>query len=66
MRPVLFRIAGIEVPTHEAFVLLGIGTAVLLFWREARRRGLSRELWPVAAGALLGGALLAKAATAWR
>lgn len=58
----------VEVPTHEVFVMAGVLTAVLLFRHEVRLRPAqrSRSLWSVGAGALLGGAVMAKASTAWR
>ncbi len=67
MRPVLFELWGWGVPTHATFVLLGAGVAVGVFALEARRRGVGdRRMWTIAAGSLLGGAVLAKASTAWQ
>ncbi|GJG87824.1 diacylglyceryl transferase [Gemmatimonadetes bacterium T265] len=68
MHPTLFTIGRFAVPSHEAFVGLGVAAAAVVFFAEARRRGVAgdeRLLW-VVAGALLGGALGAKLSTAWR
>jgi uncharacterized radical SAM superfamily Fe-S cluster-containing enzyme/prolipoprotein diacylglyceryltransferase len=65
--PTLFHLGRFAVPTHEVFLGLGVLAAVALFAHEARRRGvLDGATWSVAAGALFGGAVFAKAATAWR
>ena len=67
MVPTLFHVGGLAVPTHTFFVVLGAGVALIVFALESRRRGASTNaMWTVAAGALLGGAVLAKASTAWR
>jgi phosphatidylglycerol:prolipoprotein diacylglycerol transferase len=67
VRPVLFDVWGWEVPTHPTFVVLGAGVAVVVFALEARRRGVGdRRMWTIAAGSLVGGAILAKASTAWQ
>ncbi len=67
MYPTLFRVAGLEIPTHEVFVLAGVAVALVVFHYESRRRATATPaMWSIAAGALLGGALLAKASTAWR
>lgn len=67
MIPTLFRIGDLAVATHTFFVVLGTGTALVVFAFESRRRGVDdRTMWTIAAGSLLGGALLAKASTAWR
>lgn len=67
MHPVLFHVGPVAVPTHEVFVAAGVLVAVLVFWSEARRHpAVRRPLWSVAAGALFGGALMAKASTVWR
>jgi phosphatidylglycerol---prolipoprotein diacylglyceryl transferase len=58
MRPVLFHIGGIAVPTHDFFVGLGVLVALLVFCREATRRDQVRfETLVVVAGALVGGAV---------
>lgn len=67
MRPVLFELMGFEIPTHEAFVALGVAIAGFVYVHEARRRGVLNEqtAW-VVVGALIGGAIFAKVGTAWR
>jgi phosphatidylglycerol---prolipoprotein diacylglyceryl transferase len=67
MHPVLLRWGTLVLPSHEALVLLGVLTAMVVFFAETRRRGVTDErlLW-VVAGALVTGALGAKLATAWR
>lgn len=67
MVPTLFHLGGLAVPTHTFFVVLGTGAALTVFALESRRRGVSNNsMWTVAAGSLLGGAIFAKASTAWR
>jgi phosphatidylglycerol:prolipoprotein diacylglycerol transferase len=68
VHPVLFRIGSVPVLTHDLLSLLGLVVAVGVFVIDIRRRGLLRErrLWWMVYGALLGGAIGAKAATAWR
>jgi prolipoprotein diacylglyceryltransferase len=67
MRPVLIDLWGFDVPTHEAFVAMGLAVAGAVYLWEARRRNTLNEatLW-VAVGALIGGALFAKVGSAWR
>ena len=66
MVPVL-RIGSLAVPTHDAFVLLGVAAATAVFVIEVRRRRVGdARLWWVVMGALLGGGIMAKASTAWR
>lgn len=66
MVPVL-RIGSLAVPTHDAFVLLGVAVAIAVFVIEVRRRRAGDpRLWWVVMGALLGGGIVAKASTAWR
>lgn len=50
---------------HELFVALGVATATLVFWLEARRRGRDRDdrVWVVVAGALVGGAVMMRMGT---
>ena len=50
MRPVLFHVGSWPVPSHEAFIFLGVVAATFVFWREAERRGPldERLLWIVA------------------
>lgn len=66
MRPVLLDLGPVTLMTHDAFVLLGIVTAlgVLVATAQRRPRGAPVEIM-VAAG-LFGGAVFAKAATGWR
>ena len=67
MVPTLFRVGDFGVPTHSFFVVIGVGAALAVFAVESRRRGVSnRTMWTIAAGSLLGGAIFAKASTAWR
>jgi prolipoprotein diacylglyceryltransferase len=68
MRPILLTVGPFAVPSHEALVALGVAAAGAVFLAEARRRGVAHDerlLW-VVVGALLGGAVGAKLATAWR
>jgi len=50
---------------HELFVALGVATAAMVFWLEARRRGRARDdrIWIVVAGALVGGAVMMRLGT---
>jgi len=67
MRPVLVHVGPLAIPSHGTFILLGVLAAFVSFRVEARRRGVwgdERLLW-IVAGALVCGALGAKAATAW-
>lgn len=67
MYPTLFQIGDFGVPTHAFFVLLGTAAALAVFALESSRRGVSnRTMWTIAAGSLLGGAIFAKASTAWQ
>lgn len=67
MRKELFAVLGLGVPTHEFFVALGVAVAALVYVLEARRRGrLDEQVWWIAAGAMIGGAVLAKVGSAWR
>lgn len=67
MLPVLFRIGGLEVATHDVFVMGGVAVAVAVFRREARSRGASDpRLWTIVACSLLAGAVAAKLGTGWR
>ncbi len=68
MHPILFTVGRFVVPSHDAFIGLGVLAAAAVFFVEARRRGVAgdeRLLW-VVAGALLFGAVGAKLSTAWR
>lgn len=67
MLPVLIRTGGLEIGTHDVFVVLGVLVAVLVFRNEIQRRGVDDpRLWTIAAGAILVGALFAKLGTGWR
>lgn len=68
MRPALFSVGGWSVPTHSFFLVLGVAVALVVFFLEARRRGIERDerLWWVVLGALLGGAVFAKLGTGWQ
>lgn len=58
MRPVLFQLGVLEIPTHDFFVALGVLIAALVFLREARDRGqLHWETLVAVSGALVGGAI---------
>lgn len=67
MHPILLRLGPFVVPSHDAFVLLGVLAAAALFRHEARRRGMwgdERLPW-IVAGTLLCGAIGARLATLW-
>lgn len=67
MHPILLRLGPVDVPSHAAFILLGVLAAAAVFRHEARRRGVwgdERVLW-IVAGTLAAGAVGAKLATAW-
>jgi phosphatidylglycerol:prolipoprotein diacylglycerol transferase len=68
VHPVLFRLGHVSILTHDVFSLLGLMVALGVFAFDLRRRGLSRDarLWWMVYGALIGGAIGAKAATVWR
>jgi phosphatidylglycerol---prolipoprotein diacylglyceryl transferase len=64
MYPVLAHVGQVPIRTHDVLVALGIAVAALVFWTEARRRGIRDDrLWYVVAGALVGGAVLARLGT---
>lgn len=67
MGPLTLDVAGVGIPTHELFVVLGAAVAFAVYGWQARRRGMAdRAHLLVAVGALVSGALVAKGATAWR
>ena len=67
MLPALVRMGGLEIGTHDVFVVLGVAVAVLVFRHESRRRRVDDpRLWTIAAGAILTGAVFAKLGTGWR
>jgi phosphatidylglycerol:prolipoprotein diacylglycerol transferase len=62
--PVLFEFGAVRIGTHDFFVGLGVLAAALVFGLETRRRRMTDDrLWAVVAGALVGGALLARLGT---
>lgn len=67
MRPVLVRVAGLEIPTHDFFVALGLAAAIGVFVFEAKRRGRTDEklVW-VVLGSLITGGLFARISTGWQ
>lgn len=67
MYPVLFHVGPIAVPTHELFTLLGLLAATAFVVLESRRRGVAdRAMATIAAGALLGAGIGARAGNWWR
>ena len=66
MRPILFHVGSVGVPTHDFFVFVGVAVALGVFVYEARRRkALSEPLVWVVVGALFGGALGMRAGFLW-
>ena len=64
MIPNLGHLGPLPINTHDVFVGLGVTVAAVVFLLEARRRKVSDErVWIVVAGALVGGALLARLGT---
>jgi prolipoprotein diacylglyceryltransferase len=64
MHPVIARLGPVAILSHDVFVALGIGVAAaVLLWEIRRRRAQDDRLWYVLAGALVGGALLARLGT---
>jgi phosphatidylglycerol:prolipoprotein diacylglycerol transferase len=64
VHPVIARLGPVAILTHDVCVALGIGVAALVFlWEVRRRRAQDDRLWYVLAGALVGGALLARLGT---
>ncbi|GAA3285035.1 prolipoprotein diacylglyceryl transferase [Dactylosporangium vinaceum] len=64
VHPVIIRIGPVAILSHDVFVALGIVVAsVVLLWEIRRRRAQDERLWYVLAGALVGGALLARLGT---
>lgn len=66
MYPVLFHVGPLPVPTHEFFTVLGLLVATGFLLLESRRRGMAdRSMATIAAGALLGAAIGARAGNWW-
>lgn len=61
VRPVLFSIAGWDVPSYSFFMLLAVVVGVLVYYQEARRhRTVSENTFYIFMAALVGGTLGAK------
>ncbi len=61
MHPILFTLAGLDIPSHEVFVGLGLIVGLLIFLRECTKRGTWDErLFAVLAGIVIGGAIGAR------
>ena len=66
MYPVLFHIGPLPVPTHDFFTMLGLLAGTALVVMEARRRGMAdRAMATIVVGALVGGAIGARAGNWW-
>ncbi|MFQ5968021.1 MAG: prolipoprotein diacylglyceryl transferase [Acidimicrobiia bacterium] len=67
MRPTLLPLGELAIPTHDAFLLLGVAAAFAFYlWEARRRRKLTEKTLWVAIGALLGGAVFGKLSTGWQ
>lgn len=68
MFPTLFHLGPVPVPTHDALIALGAAVGAVVFFREADRREPVHDprLTLIILGALVSGALVAKASTAWQ
>lgn len=67
MRPILFQLGGVSMPTHDFFVAIGVVAATAIFVLEARGRSrLDEKLVWVVLGALITGGLLARLSMGWR
>ncbi|MGE5329176.1 MAG: prolipoprotein diacylglyceryl transferase [Deltaproteobacteria bacterium] len=61
VKPILFNIAGFEIPSYSAFVLLGLIVGVLVFYIDAKRQKVNNEnTFFIVAAAFTFGALGAK------
>jgi phosphatidylglycerol---prolipoprotein diacylglyceryl transferase len=61
IRPVLFSLGPIEVPSYSFFMALAVAVGALVYWREARhQRTVSENTFYILMAGLLGGALGAK------
>ena len=59
--PVLFRLGRFEVPSYTFFISLGILTGLLVYYREAKKRGQANEFtFLIAVGAFVGSTLGSK------
>lgn len=63
LRPILFHIGALGVPTHDFFVGLGVCAAFTVFAIGLRGRAYDERLWGVVAGALTGGAIFSRLGT---
>jgi len=63
LRPILFSIGPLGVPTHDFFVGLGITAALTVFLLRLRGTAYDERIWGVVAGALVGGAVLSRLGT---
>ncbi|MGH8871011.1 MAG: prolipoprotein diacylglyceryl transferase [Acidimicrobiia bacterium] len=66
MMPILFHVGPIPVPTHDFFVVLGVGTTCLVLWLRRGRTTSEPHLPALVAGGLLGGATFAKLGNGWQ
>jgi phosphatidylglycerol---prolipoprotein diacylglyceryl transferase len=62
----LVELGPLRLMTHDAFVLLGIATALLVLWRTPHRRPENAPAELMIAGGLFGGAVFAKVGTGWQ
>lgn len=61
IRPVLFSVGGVGVPSYGFFILLALIVGICVYWREARRnRSMSENTLYIALAAVVGGILGAK------
>jgi phosphatidylglycerol---prolipoprotein diacylglyceryl transferase len=67
MIPTLFHLGDLAIPTHDVFLVLGVGAALLVYAWQVRARGArDPRLWQIAAGGLALGAVFARVSTSWR
>jgi phosphatidylglycerol---prolipoprotein diacylglyceryl transferase len=66
MIPVLVELGPLRVMTHDAFVVLGVATALLVLWHTRHRRPESAPTELMIAGGLFGGAVFAQVGSGWR
>ena len=61
IKPVLFHLGALEIPSYSFFVLLGLVAGLTVFFREAKRqKDLGERSFFIIAGSLIGGMLGAK------